>query len=104
MIGGARHRALLVATAGLGVMFLGVAPMIEAQVPALPNDRLAGLQWTFVRIRYHSWSEEGRGGPRMSYWEDPWAIDGPAAEQDASCAGATQSSTAFRRWRWSRSE
>ena len=56
----------------------------DAQVPALPNDRLAGLQWTFVRVRYHSWSEEGRGGPRMAYWEDPWAIDGPAAEQNLS--------------------
>ena len=52
-------------------------------MPALPNDRLAGLQWTFARIRYHSWSEEGRP-PRMSYWEDPWAIDAPAAEQNLS--------------------
>ena len=66
----------------LAALVLSIAA--EAQVPALPNDRLAGLQWTFVRIRYHSWSEEGRGGPRMAYWEDPWAIDGPAAEQNLS--------------------
>ena len=59
-------------------------PVADAQMPALPDDRLAGLQWTFVRIRYTSWADEGRGGPRMSYWEDPWAIDGPAAEQNLS--------------------
>ena len=63
---------------------LALVPPVDAQIPALPSDRLAGLQWTFVRIRYHSWSEEGRAGPRMSYWEDPWAIDAPAAEQNLS--------------------
>jgi hypothetical protein len=57
---------------------------VAAQVPALPNDRLAGLQWTFVRIRYTSWAEEGRGRSNLSYWEDPWAIDAPAAEQNLS--------------------
>jgi hypothetical protein len=66
----------------LALAVAALTPMADAQVPALPNDRLAGLQWTFVRIRYHSWSEEGR--PRMAYWEDPWAIDAPAAEQNLS--------------------
>lgn len=44
------------------------------------RDRLAGLQWTFARIRYSSFAEGGRRG----VWEDPWAIDGPAAEQNLS--------------------
>jgi hypothetical protein len=50
---------------------------------AQPADdgRLAGLEWTFVRIRYSSWNTEGF---RARYWSDPWAIDGPAAEQNLS--------------------
>ena len=41
----------------------------------------AGLEWTFVRIRYASWNTDGF---RARYWSDPWAIDGPAAEQNLS--------------------
>ncbi len=47
------------------------------------DDRLAGLEWTFVRIRYGS--EAGRLEQfRRTYWSDPWAIDAPAAEQNLS--------------------
>lgn len=66
----------------MAVAMCALLPAAEAQVPALPGDRLAGLKWTFVRIQYSSWAEEGGGGPRMAYWEDPWAIDAPAAEQN----------------------
>lgn len=69
---------------GLVLAVIALVPVADAQMPALPNDRLAGLQWTFARIRYSSWADEGRGRPRMSYWEDPWAIDAPAAEQNLS--------------------
>lgn len=69
---------------GLLLALMALGPMAEAQIPAQPGDRLAGLQWTFVRIRYNSWAEGGRGRPRMAYWEEPWAIDGPAAEQNLS--------------------
>lgn len=79
-----RPPALRLLAVALLLCGLAVVPSIDAQVPALPDDRLAGLQWTFVRIRYNSWADEGRGRPRMSYWEDPWAIDAPAAEQNLS--------------------
>ena len=53
-----------------------------AQVPLLQDDRFAGLQWTFVRIRYESFTVGSRY--RLEYWGEPWAIDGPAAEQNLS--------------------
>jgi hypothetical protein len=58
-----------------------------AQVPSpdpavLADARFAGLQWTFVRVRYTAFSGDTRF--RQDYWGDPWAIDGPAAEQNLS--------------------
>ena len=29
------------------------SPRVDAQLPAAPDDRYAGLQWRFVRIKYH---------------------------------------------------
>ncbi|MCC7125482.1 MAG: DUF4159 domain-containing protein [Acidobacteria bacterium] len=84
MAGGRRWLSRRRFAGALAVLVIAVLTVTDAQVPALPGDRLAGLQWTFARIRYTSWSDEGRGGPRMSYWEDPWAIDAPAAEQNLS--------------------
>ena len=41
------------------------------------DDALAGLEWTFVRIRYRS--EAARLEQfRRTYWSDPWAIDAPS--------------------------
>ena len=55
----------------------------ELRPPRLGDDRLVGLEWTFVRIRYSS--EPGRLQQfRQTYWSDPWAIDAPAAEQNLS--------------------
>ena len=48
---------------------------------AAPDPRLAGLEWTFVRVKYHANSLAGRRF-RMQYWGEPWATDGPAAEQN----------------------
>jgi hypothetical protein len=53
-----------------------------AQVPGLRDDRFAGLEWTFVRIRYSPVTVDSRY--RVEYWGEPWAIDGPAAEQNLS--------------------
>ena len=55
----------------------------ELAPPRLGDDRLVGLEWTFARIRYTS--EPGRLQEfRQTYWSEPWAIDGPAAEQNLS--------------------
>ena len=74
-----RLGALTVATALLVTACLAVFPA-TAQEPAV-DGRFAGLEWTFVRIRYSSWNTQGF---RARYWSDPWAIDGPAAEQNLS--------------------
>lgn len=50
---------------------------------APPTPQLDGLEWTFVRIRYGSREEQLRAF-RARYWSDPWAVDGPAAEQNLS--------------------
>jgi hypothetical protein len=57
-------------------------PPVDAQLPNVPDDRYAGLQWRFVRIRYHFTTE----GTRMSqdFYGEPWYIDAPAAEQNLS--------------------
>jgi hypothetical protein len=64
-----------------------VMAVTRAQVaaPAPADDRFAGLQWTFARVKYNSY-ETGPGGNRyrLSYWDEPWAIDAPAAEQNLS--------------------
>ena len=53
------------------------------QSVGLASEQLDGLDWTFVRIRYSSWEEKLRVF-RATYWTDPWAVDGPAAEQNLS--------------------
>jgi hypothetical protein len=67
---------------------LGLGPAIVsfavAQITVAPDDRFAGLQWTFARIKYNSYSGDARSSLRLGYWEEPWAIDAPAAEQNLS--------------------
>ena len=55
----------------------------ELRPPRLGDDRLVGLEWTFVRILYSSQPGHLRQF-RQTYWSDPWAIDAPAAEQNLS--------------------
>jgi hypothetical protein len=57
-------------------------PSVDAQLPNAPDDRYAGLQWRFVRIKYH-FAQEGTRIPQDFYGE-PWGIDAPAAEQNLS--------------------
>jgi hypothetical protein len=61
-----------------------IASLAVAQITVLPDDRFAGLQWTFARIKYNTYSGEARSNLRIGYWEEPWAIDAPAAEQNLS--------------------
>src|SRR5258708_6509359 len=57
-------------------------PSVDAQLGSAPDDRYAGLQWRFVRIKYH-FALEGTRVPQDFYGE-PWGIDAPAAEQNLS--------------------
>ncbi len=55
-----------------------------AQLPVVDGNKFAGLKWTFVRIKYGTYENEGVAGSRLAYWDEPWAIDAPAAEQNLS--------------------
>ena len=54
------------------------------QIPVVDGSKFAGLKWTFVRIKYNSYEDEGGQASRLAYWDEPWAIDAPAAEQNLS--------------------
>ena len=54
----------------------------DLQLPTAADDRFAGLQWRFVRIKYHFTTEGTRQG--QDFYGEPWLIDGPAAEQNLS--------------------
>jgi hypothetical protein len=58
-------------------------PRVDAQLPTVADQRFAGLQWRFVRIKYH-YVTEGTGIVSQDYTGEPWFIDGPAAEQNLS--------------------
>jgi Domain of unknown function (DUF4159) len=74
-------RPLLPAVAAGALLALAtgaITPGAEAQPP---GAHLAGLQWTFVRIKY---TAQVTRNYRFDYWGEPWAIDAPAAEQNLS--------------------
>lgn len=89
------HRPRWVLTAALvaALAWLGgsgvwpeAASAFAEQVPVVDGSKFAGLKWTFARIKYGSYDDDGGSGgtSRLSYWEEPWAIDAPAAEQNLS--------------------
>jgi len=85
--GGGRRRLagrLGLTLAGLGVVVLlpVLQSHISAQIPGGGDDRYAGLQWRFVRIKYH-YHTEGTQTPQ-DFAGEPWFIDAPAAEQNLS--------------------
>ena len=55
-----------------------------AQAGVFREERLAGLQWTFVRVKYTPTTGDLAMRTRFGFWDDPWAIDAPAAEQNLS--------------------
>jgi hypothetical protein len=63
---------------------LGVAPgrVVDAQLPETTDNRLAGLEWRFVRIKYHYRTEGAQF--QADFYGEPWYIDAPAAEQNLS--------------------
>jgi hypothetical protein len=71
---------------GVACLLLAWSVSVEhragAQTPDAQDDRFAGLQWRFVRIKYH-FTTEGTGLSQDFYGE-PWYIDAPAAEQNLS--------------------
>jgi len=74
------------AAACLALLFAlvpALQPPVDAQLPSAPDDRFAGLQWRFVRIRYH-YLTEGTRQQSQEYYGEPWYIDAPAAEQNLS--------------------
>jgi len=81
-----RRRRVALIAAGLVAGLLMIEPtrlsQALAQLPSRQDERFAGLQWTFVRIRYFAFTVDSRY--RLDYWGEPWAIDAPAAEQNLS--------------------
>ena len=74
--------ALVVAAAALMTLVPVLQPSVDAQLPDTADNRFAGLQWRFVRIKYH-YSVENTSISQDFYGE-PWYIDAPAAEQNLS--------------------
>ncbi len=68
--------------AALGLLAVAAA-WASAQLPESPDSRYAGLQWRFVRIKYHYDAALLRATGNDVYGE-PWGIDSPAAEQNLS--------------------
>ncbi|MBY0495288.1 MAG: DUF4159 domain-containing protein [Cyanobacteria bacterium] len=86
-----RRRAIFTTAVILGLVWiagdrawLAGALAEAAQVPVVDGSKFAGLKWTFVRIKYGTYDNEGSQASRLQYWDEPWAIDAPAAEQNLS--------------------
>ena len=89
----ARHRLskrfllgflLCVALTGVALAQWPGRNRVPREAPPSPDTvepaRYPGLQWSFVRIRYAAWTMRGRYSG--SIYDEPWAIDYSAAEQN----------------------
>jgi len=76
------RRALVAVLLALFTIVPALQPRVDAQLPNAPDDRFAGLQWRFVRIKYRHKFENGR--VPQEFFGEPWGIDAPAAEQNLS--------------------
>jgi hypothetical protein len=77
----ALSRSRLAVTAAVALLSMLVPilqPRADAQLPPESDNRYAGLEWRFVRIRYHFQAEAAQD------YGEPWYIDAPAAEQNLS--------------------
>ena len=79
---GAGRMVMTVAALVLFILAPALQPPVDAERPDTPGDRYAGLQWRFVRIRYHFHTE----GTQIAqdFEGEPWFIDAPAADQNLS--------------------
>jgi hypothetical protein len=76
----------LVATTLAGLIAWLLSPWVPAagaQLAGRADDQFAGLQWRFVRIKYH-FVTDATTRAALEYYGEPWAIDAPAAEQNLS--------------------
>ena len=64
---------MIAALMGLFTLMPALQPSVDAQLPAAPDDRFAGLQWRFVRMKYHHKFESGR--IQQDFYGEPWGID-----------------------------
>jgi hypothetical protein len=65
-------------------LLVSVAAAQIPGAPAVPDDRFAGLQWTFARVRYTAWVG-AQGRFRGNPWDsESWAVDWYAAEDNLS--------------------
>jgi hypothetical protein len=77
------RRAAVALLLGLFTLMPALQPRVDAQLPGgAADDRFAGLQWRFVRMKYHHKFESGR--IQQDFYGEPWGIDAPAAEQNLS--------------------
>jgi hypothetical protein len=95
------NKAAFAAAALLSVV-PGLQPAVNAhgalgaQLGGAPPDRgarSAGLQWRFVRIRYH-YDAAALRAQGLDVYGEPWGIDSPAAEQNLSRRVKTATSIA----------
>lgn len=78
-----RGAAITIAAAAVaGLLLCGSGTGLDAQPGSSADARLAGLEWTFARIRYEAWTMPA--GRRFDFYDEPWTIDYPAAEQNLS--------------------
>ena len=72
---------------GAAAALLALAAAVSMAVAARGDDssdkRFAGLEWRFVRIRYH-YDENLLRALGNDVFGEPWGIDSPAAEQNLS--------------------
>jgi Domain of unknown function (DUF4159) len=75
-------KSWMVSAAFLLTLVPALQPPAGAQLPDAPDaGRLAGLQWRFVRIKYH-FIGENTTTIAEDFYGEPWYIDAPAAEQN----------------------
>ena len=65
---------------GVALLAFGWRPAQAQVVPQRGDPRFAGLQWRFVRIRYHFQTPASA----LRAFGEPWYIDAPAAEENLS--------------------
>jgi Domain of unknown function (DUF4159) len=84
--------ALVASFLALLILMPAIQPRVDAELPATKDDSYAGLQWRFVRIKYHFITEGTRTA--QDFYGEPWYIDAPAAEQNLSRRVKTATSIA----------